>query len=306
VTSRAGTVVSTEWLASRLGQPGLRVVDVRGKVLPPGHSPRYLAKCAEYAAAHIPGAVFVDWTRDIVDEQDPIPVQIAPRDMFARTMEALGIGDDTSVVAYDDYDHIFAGRLAWALRYYGHDDVAVLDGGWSRWVAEGRPTTSDVPAQPPPAARVPDGSSSSLAAKFTPRPRAGLRRTAEQVAGALDRDDVLLVDARPPEQYDGRASAAARAGHIPGARNVPYASLIDAASGTFLPPAELAKAFADAGIDVSHLPREVVVYCNGGVSCTVPLQALAMLGRDDVAVYDGSWNEWGNDPKRPIRSGPKP
>ena len=291
MTPPDGAVVSTEWLAAHLNDPQLHVVDVRGKVLPPGSSPRYLPKRADYDASHVPGAVFVDWTRDIVDVDDPVPAQIARPEAFARRMGELGVGDDALVVAYDDYDHAFAGRLAWALRYYGHDGVRVLDGGWSRWIAEGRPVTPDVPRPAP--------------AHFTPRTRDALRRTADQVERALEDPAVLLIDARPAEQYVGTMSAAARSGHIPGARNVPYARLVDA-TGRFLPESELSRVFAEAGIDVRHLPREIVVYCNGGVTCTVPLNALRMLGRDDVAVFDGSWNEWGNDPGRPIRSGPGP
>jgi thiosulfate/3-mercaptopyruvate sulfurtransferase len=292
VSGPGGVAVSTEWLARHAGEPGVRVVDVRGKVLPPGSDPRYVPKREEYEAAHVPGAVFVDWTRDIVDRSDPVPVQIAPPDVFAAKMSELGIGDDTLVVAYDDYNHMFAGRLAWALRYYGHDAVRVLDGGWPRWVAEGRPTSSEA--------------SEPRSERFMPRPRPSLRRTADEVAAALLRDDVLLLDARPADQYAGASSAAARAGHIPGARNVPYARLIDTSSGRFLPEKDLARIFAEAGVDIARLPRDVVVYCNGGVSATVPLNALRILGRDDVALYDGSWNEWGNDPSRPIKSGSEP
>jgi len=280
VSLRDSVLVSTDWLGANLGAPRLCVVDVRGKVLPPGSHPRYVAKREDYEAAHVPGAVFVDWTRDIVDPLDPVPVQIAQPDAFAAKMGELGIGDHTLVVAYDDYDHIFAGRLAWALRYYGHDAVRVLDGGFSRWIAEGRPTSRETPERVP--------------AHFTARPRPALRRTAEEVTKSLGKSDVLLVDARPPEQYEGKVSASGRAGHIPGARNVPYARLVDPETGTFLPDDQLSRVFAEAGIDVANLPPEIVVYCNGGVSCTVPLQALRMLGRDDVAVYDGSWNEWGN------------
>jgi thiosulfate/3-mercaptopyruvate sulfurtransferase len=222
-------------------------------------------------------------------------MQVAGPGPFALKMSELGIGDETLVVAYDDYDHIFAGRLAWALRYYGHDGVRILDGGWARWLAEGRPTLASAAPQ---AALAP--------AVFTVRPRTALRRTASEVAGVLGRADVALIDARPPEQYAGAVTAAARAGHIPGAVNVPYARLVDASTGRFLPPAELARVFHDSGVDVTALPREVIVYCNGGVSCTVPLNALRMLGRDDVAVYDGSWNEWGNDASLPIRTGRDP
>lgn len=284
--------VSTEWLAAHLGDPGVRVVDVRGKVLPPGAKPRYLPKRGDYEAAHVPGAVFVDWTRDIVDPSDPVPMQVAAPGPFAAKMSELGIGDDALVVTYDDYDHIFAGRLAWALRYYGHEAVRVLDGGWARWLAEGRPKSSDAPSPAP--------------AVFTARARPALRRTAGEMAAALGRADVVLIDARPADQYTGAVTAAARAGHIPGAINVPYARLVDATTGRFLPSEHLARVFRDSGVDVDHLPREVIVYCNGGVSCTVPLNALRLLGRDDVAVYDGSWNEWGQDPSLPIRNGHEP
>lgn len=288
--------VSTDWLAAHLDDAGICIVDIRGKVLPPGSKPRYLAKRAEYDEGHVPGAVFVDWTHDIVDEADPIPSQVALPEAFATKMSELGIGDDTLVVAYDDYDHIFAGRLAWALRYYGHDEVRILDGGWSRWLAEGRPTTRDLPPPRP----------SGRPITFTPRIRPELRATADDVAGALGRPDVLVVDARAREQYEGLVSAAGRGGHIPGARNVHYAALIDRATGRFLPTHDLAHAFERAGVDVAHLPPRVIVYCNGGISCTVPCHALQMLGRADVAVYDGSWNEWGPDERRPIRKGLEP
>ena len=283
---RGSVLVSTQWLAENLGTPAVRVVDIRGTVRPPGVTPRYMPKRTEYEHSHVPGAVFVDWTRDIVDLADPVPSQIAKADAFAAKMGELGIGDDALVVAYDDHDHIFAGRLAWALRYHGHDAVRILDGGWPRWVAEGRPTSTEVPHP--------------AAATFTARPHDSLRRTADDVARALDRKSVLLVDARPADQYEGATSAAARKGHIPGARNVPYARLVDPNTGKFLPNDGLKAVFAEAGIDVAKLPPEIVVYCNGGISCTVPLAAFQLLGRDDVAVYDGSWNEWGNDESRPI------
>ena len=217
----SGPLVSTAWLASHLGLPNLRIVDIRGQVVPPGTVPRYVAKQAEYAVSHIDGARFVDWTKDIVDLGDPVPMQVAPPDVFAKAMQRLGIGDESLVVAYDDYNHIFAGRLAWSLRYYGHEAAFVLDGGWVRWLAEQRPVTS----KPPP----------DVLATFTPRPQVGLRRTAEQVSRALGRPEVLLVDARAPEQYEGRISVARRGGHIPGARNVPYRELVDSSTGMLFP-----------------------------------------------------------------------
>jgi thiosulfate/3-mercaptopyruvate sulfurtransferase len=283
---REPVLATAEWLRDHLTAPGLRIIDIRGAVLPPGNTPRYVGQPDKYAAGHIPGALYVDWTRDIVDVNDAIPVQIAPPSSFERTMRGLGISQDTLVVAYDDYRHIFAGRLAWALRYYGHDAVRVLDGGWSRWIADGGPVERTVDRPPP--------------GDFVARRRAALRRTASDVEQSLGRFDTLIIDARPEDQYSGRSSAAARAGHIPGAVNIPYSSLVDPPTGTFLASAALARVFANAGVDTANMPSHVVVYCNGGVSCTTVLSALRILGRDNVAVYDGSWNEWGNDPARPI------
>jgi thiosulfate/3-mercaptopyruvate sulfurtransferase len=291
-SAATSVVVSTDWLQANLGAPWLCLVDVRGQVLPPGSKPRYLPKRGDYLAAHVPGAIFVDWTQDIVDTSDPVPVQIAKATRFAARMGELGIGDEALVVAYDDYNHVFSGRLSWALRYYGHDAVRVLDGGWALWVAEGRPTSSDVVVRPP--------------ARFTPSPRSALRRTADEVMNRIGSPDVLLLDARAPEQYTGQVTAAGRGGHIPGALNVHYTRLVDPATGRFRNAEDLARVFAAAGVDVEHLPADVVVYCNGGVSCSVPLNALRLLGREDVAVYDGSWNEWGSDDGRPIRIGGEP
>lgn len=287
-------LVSTAWLAANLASPKVRIVDIRGQVLPPGSVPRYLAQRAAYDASHVPGAHFLDWTRDIVDPTDSVPMQVAPEKAFADAMVRLGIGGDTVVVAYDDYNHIFAGRLAWALRYYGHDAALILDGGWSRWIAEARPVSSDPPVHTAPGA------------SFTPRVRPALRRTADEVSRALGRPGALIVDARAPAQYAGQSSVARRGGHIPGARNVHYTRLVDAATGQFRPEPELAHAFEAAGIDVSHLPAEIIVYCNSGVSCTTVLNAFRLLGRDDAAVYDGSWNEWGNDEGRPVTAGSDP
>ena len=251
--------------AAHLGDArDLRVVDVRGKVLPPGSKPRYLAKRGDYDAAHVPGAVFVDWTRDIVDPDDPVPVQVArARGVRGEDGRARHRRRGTLVVAYDDYDHIFAGRLAWALRYYGHDAVRVLDGGWARWVAEGRPTTTARAPRP-------------AAARFTPR-RARGAPSHRRRGRARAREARRAPHRRAPARAIRRARSAppSRGGHIPGARNVPYARLVDPQTGALL-AAERAVAAPsrEAGVDVAHLPREVVVYCNGGVSCTVPLHAL--------------------------------
>ena len=291
MSRRDDVLVSTEWLGAHLGDHDLRVVDVRGKVLPPGTVPRYVPKRADYDAGHVPGAAFVDWTRDIVDADDPVPAQIARPEAFAAAMGAIGVGDSTLVVAYDDYDHAFAGRLAWALRYYGHDAVRILDGGWTRWVAEGRPVTTEMGRHDP--------------ARFTPRPRAALRRTADEVEPSPSATTRCSSSTRARPSNTRGPRARRRASGTSRARSTcPTPGWSTQRRGVSSRPARLARVFAEAGADVHHLPREVVVYCNGGVTCNVPLVALRLLGRDDVAVYDGSWNEWGNDARRPIRSGP--
>ncbi|NTV64130.1 MAG: sulfurtransferase, partial [Oscillochloris sp.] len=145
-----GPLVSSDWLAEHLGDPQVRIVDMRGKVLPPTDpKPHYFARPEDYAAGHIPGAVYVDWTRDIVDLDDPVPAQVAPPAQIAALCSRLGIGDGTIVVAYDDWYAMFAGRLLWVLRYYGHERVRVLDGGLLKWQAEGRPLSGAQPAVAP-------------------------------------------------------------------------------------------------------------------------------------------------------------
>jgi thiosulfate/3-mercaptopyruvate sulfurtransferase len=274
-------LVTTDWLAAHLEDEDLRVVDIRGYVkkwdLGGGRQKaEYLAAREEYDEAHIPGAVYVDWTSDITDPEDPVSVQIAPPERFAGSMGPLGIGDDTSVVIYDHAGGQFATRLWWALTYYGHDEVFVLDGGWGKWTAEGRPTTHEIPAPQP--------------ATFTPRPRAGWRTEAEALLGE---GDALVLDARDEGQYTGAvARGEARAGHVPGAAHLHSDSLLDPDSGTFRSEEELERRLREAGV-----PRDrdepVIAYCNGGVASTVPLFALHRLGYKRLTNYDGSWNEWG-------------
>ncbi len=283
-------LVTTDWLADHLGDPDVRIADIRGYVvarpIEPGvEEADYRGAHSEYLAEHIPGAVYLDWTRDIIDPDDPVPVQIAPPERFAEAMAARGIGDTTHVIAVDHAGGQFATRLWWALNYYGHGRVSVLDGGWNRWRDEGRPIEL--------------GEVSVPRATFTPRPHPELRVTAEQLVTKLETAGQTwqLIDARDPGQYTGARRRGLRGGHIPGAINVPR-ELFFAPGGGFLPLEEIGRRVEHHGLR----PVPTVAYCNGGVAATVVLFHLVRLGYATVANYDGSWNEWGNRADLPVKS----
>lgn len=286
---RTRFLVETGWLAEHLQDPNLRIVDMRGYVrsvmVSPGvQDALYVGAPEEYAQEHLPGAVYIDWTRDIVDLDDPVSAQVASAEKFAQTLERLGIGDEHLVVAYDTHPASqFATRLWWALTYYGHANAAVLNGGLPKWQRENLPLNAEVPTYPP--------------TKFTPRVQPGLRATAQDVLAVLNQSGTRLIDARDAGQYSGAQSRGhGRAGHIPGALNVPREELI-APDGTFRSNEELRAVFA--GADVQPEER-VIAYCNGGVAATSVLFSLALLGYPTLSNYDGSWNEWGSRADLPI------
>ncbi len=279
---RSHFLVETAWLANHLNDPHIRIVDMRGYVRTVEHNgvqdALYVGARDEYEHGHIPGALYIDWSSDIIDPDDSIEAQIAPPDRFAHLMERLGIGDQHLVVAYDAHPASqFATRLWWALNYYGHDQVVVLNGGLPKWQRENRPIVDSIPSYPP--------------ATFTPKVQEQLRATAQDVLAMLGQRSVTLIDAREPGQYNGTlVRGHGRPGHIPGALNIPREELIDPATGTFRSNDELNQVFSSAGVT----PQEhVVAYCNGGVTATTILFSLAMLGYPKLTNYDGSWNEWG-------------
>ena len=278
-----GPLVDSEWLTRHLGAPGLRILDCRGRH-PSSALPH--AKRAEFSVSHIPGAVFVDWEHDFIAEADPIPVQVAPPEAFARRAGQLGVGDNDLIVTYDDYYGIFAARVAWAFRLYGAES-RVLDGGWTTWCDEGRVVSDDC-AQPRPT-------------RFTAATRPGLRRTLAEVEQA-SRDGGTFVDARPRHLYLG-AEGTANTGHIPGALCLPYQELVDGATGLWATPEAVARLAHDAGIDPLRPPSDLIATCGSGVSATVALLALERIGVHCAGVYDGSFNEWSADPERPIAYG---
>lgn len=275
-------LVETTWLAEHLHDPHLRIVDMRGYVRAIERDgvqdALYVGARDEYEQGHIPGALYIDWSSDIVDPDATVEAQIAPAERFAEVLGRLGIGDQHLIVAYDSHPSAqFATRLWWALNYYGHDQVVVLDGGLPKWQREHLPIEAAIPDYPP--------------ATFTPEVQPQLRATAEDVLAFLKKQDVTMVDARDKGQYTGETVRGhGRPGHIPGALNIPREELIDPATGTFRSNEELAQVFSTNGVQPE---QHVVAYCNGGVAATSILFCLAMLGYPKLTNYDGSWNEWG-------------
>lgn len=274
------SLVSTAWLADHLDAPSLRVVDIRGYVdttdLGNGRQQAvYRGAPDEYAQGHIPGAVFVDWTTDIVDPDNPVKAQIAQPEAFAKAMAECGIGDETDVVIVDHTGGHFATRLWWALKYHGHDRAAVLDGGFRTWAAEGRPVDQETPE--------------AREAVFTTRLRPELRVEAGDVLQLATAGGGRIVDARDAAQYSGQVRRGSRGGHIPTAVHIPAKSLVNA-DGTWKPLEEQRELLRQGGVTPGE---RVVAYCNGGVTATAILFALDRTGHRDYANYDGSWNEWG-------------
>jgi thiosulfate/3-mercaptopyruvate sulfurtransferase len=285
-TPRDTLLAGTDWLAARLDDPGIRIVDIRGTIKPPSApKPWYGASRDAYAAGHIPGAVFVDWLRDIVDPGAPVKMTLARADQFAGLMQRLGIGDGHTVIAYDDNGHL-APRLWWALHYYGHPAVRVLDGGFGKWVAEGRPVTAAVPQHPP--------------AGFTVRVQPEWRAAVDEVRRRQGDPGLVLVDCRSPAEFRGEVGRGDRVGRIPGSVNLPVGSLMEGEHKTWRSDAELTRLFEAAGVTAD---REVVTYCNAGVSAAIGLFGLKLLGVPRARNFAGSWYEWEHDPTNPVTTG---
>ena len=285
-------LISTEGLAARLGQPGLRVYDCTTYLEPPdpGSNDPYkvVAGRTTFVAAHVPGADFLDLQGELSALDTRLKFTMPPDEHLARALGRHGLGDGARVVLYSIGSMMWATRVWWMLRALGFDGAAVLDGGFDRWQAEGRAVESGEPKGYPPAT-------------FTPRPRPGRFVDRTAVKAAIGDPRTVTVNALGPQFHKGlEPSRYGRPGRVPGSVNVPAASLVDPATKRFVSPADAMARFAAAGVDRD---RRVIAYCGGGISATIDLFLLHQLGFDDLTLYDGSMGEWAKDPSLPIETG---
>ena len=273
------SLVSTEWLAQHLGEPDLVVVDCSWFMPASGRSGR-----DEYLAAHIPGSRFLD-IDEVADTTSPAPHMLPTAAQFAEAMERLGVGSGDRIIAYDNSPTRNAARGWFMFRHFGARQVAILDGGFQKWLAEGHPTESGEPAP--------------RRATFDAVEREEVV-TKQQLLGA---HDLPWVDARGKARFEGTEAdprAGVAAGHAPGSRNLPFGSLYRD-DGTFKPVEELKRLFAEAGIDPA---KPFVASCGSGVTANSLIFAAQLIGNDETKLYDGSWSEWGADPATPKVLGP--
>jgi thiosulfate/3-mercaptopyruvate sulfurtransferase len=277
-------VVTPDWLAAHLADPDLAVLDGSW------HLPSENRDAgAEFAQRHIPGAQFFD-INTIADVASGLPHMLPSTAQFAKSVGAMGIGNATQVIVYDTKGLFSAARVWWTFRVMGHDNVAVLDGGLPAWLTAGHPVETGR-ARP------------KTSQTFTARRNGAMVRSMSDVRGLIGDPGTQLVDARPAARFTGEQPEprpGLTQGHIPGARNVPFTQLLNA-NGTLKSEADLRTALAAAGVDAA---RPVVASCGSGVTASMVALALALLGREDASIYDGSWAEWGRDAANPVAGGP--
>ena len=285
---RIPPLVSTGWLAEHLDDPNQRIADVRWYLLD-----KTKKGGEEYQRGHIPGAVFIDVDHDLASPfgQGPGRHPLPRPEVFAEAASRAGIGPDTLVIACDDAGGASAARLWWLLRYYGHEQVCLLDGGIVRWVAEGRALETQTPTV-----------SRSV---FAPHPHAD-RVVDQETVNALRKDPTALVlDVRAAERYRAEVEPIdPRAGHIPGAKSAPYmGNLRSPDDPRFLEPAQLRERFEKLG---ANRFERIVSYCGSGINACQNIFALHLAGFDKTLLYEGSWSDWCRNPERPAAVGPNP
>jgi thiosulfate/3-mercaptopyruvate sulfurtransferase len=275
-------LVTTEWLAAELGKTDIRVIDATLFLAAHGRNAR-----SEFEAAHIPGAVFFD-IDEVSDTASPLPHMLPPPEKFASRMQALGLGDGSRIIVYDNSPLRSAARVWWMLTLFGAHEVAILDGGFAKWVAEGRAVESGKPIV--------------RHRHFTVWADKSLVRDSRQMTENLRSKAELVVDARSAGRFAGtepEPRAGLRSGHIPGSKNLPFDTLFNE-DGTYKSLDAIKAAFDASGVDFA---KPVVGTCGSGVTSAVLAFAATLIGHPKMAIYDGSWSEWGASATNPVVTG---
>ncbi len=282
-------LVSTAWLAANLSDPTLRIFDCTTYLIyetGTGRPYRVENAKADYDKGHIPNSALIDLNGELSDTTKPTSFMMLAPDELARRVAAKGIGDGTRVILYSRKTMQWATRVWWMLRSIGFDNAAVLDGGFDKWAAEGRPFESKVTVYP--------------AAELVAKPRSGLFVGKEEMKAAIGDGATCSINALAPDLHNGSNDRYGRPGRIPGSVNVPAAALQDPKTVTVLPPDTVAATFADVGADRS---KRILIYCGGGIAATLDAFLLWQLGYENIAVYDASMSEWAKDPSLPVEVG---
>ncbi|MBT5107422.1 MAG: sulfurtransferase [Rhodospirillaceae bacterium] len=282
-------LVETDWLAANLDDPNLRIYDCTTYLRAPGDNldVPYIVESgrADFDAAHIPGAGFLDLQSELSDNANPLRFTMPAPDVLAAAFAAKGIGDDTRVILYSRGAMQWSTRIWWMLRAIGFDNAAILNGGWEKWADEGRPESTRAPDHAP--------------AMLTANPRDGLFVGKDAVMAAIGSESICTLNALSAELHSGAGERYGRPGRIPGSVNVPAASLADTASRALLSPQAVQQAFTAVG---AAPDKKIITYCGGGIAASLDAYLLHQLGYTDIAIYDASLSEWAPDPDLPMET----
>ena len=285
-SSFSAPLVETAWLAEHLHDPDLRILDCSVVMNFRDDGTYFFTSGREnWEKGHIPGSQHVDVLTELSDPDSPVNLMMPPMEKFAEIMAGRGIGAGTRVVLYDALNHAWAARVWWMLRVCGFDEAAVLNGGWKKWQAEQRKTSTESVTFPQ--------------AEFVPKPRPQLMVTKQEVLNSLHNDEISIINALSPESHSGKVQHFPRRGRIPGSKNVFCQLLVDPKSQAYIDRDAMRKLFQPTGaLDTGR----VITYCGGGIAASSDALALTLLGVDNVAVYDGSMSEWTADPATPMET----
>jgi len=280
-------LVSTDWLAEHLNDPDIRILDC---TLVAQHnedgSYGFVSGINVWREGHIPNSIYVDVGGELSDQSRDVTLMMPPPEALARTLQAKGIGDGTTVICYDRGNHAWAARVWWMLRVCGFDNAAVLNGGWKKWTAENRKVSTDEDCYSP-------------AKSFTVTPRPGLMVSKYEVLDACSDEATLLLHSLPLPMFTGEVTPYKRAGRIPGSKNLYCETLVDPDSNCYVSRETMVEKFGPSG---SLASERVITYCGGGIAASSNALALTIAGHDNVAVYDGSLTEWTADPNMPMET----